>query len=167
MSEFRRAGTESIENAIKLIGKDWMLITVKDGDGANAMTASWGCLGELWHKPVAVCFVRPQRYTFGLTEEQDRFSLAFFDEEYREALRICGTKSGRDCDKLALSGLSCSEIDGVSVINEAKMVLICRKLYADYLREESFLDKSVLDNYKLKDYHRVYVAEIEQVLVKD
>ena len=47
------------------------------------------------------------------------------------------------------------------------MVLICRKLYADYLREESFLDKSVLDNYKLKDYHRVYVAEIEQVLVKD
>lgn len=164
---FRRVETENIENAIKLIGKDWMLITVKDGEGANAMTASWGCLGELWNKPVAVCFIRPQRYTFGLAEQQDRFSLAFFDEQYRDALRLCGTKSGRDCDKLALAGLTASDVDGVSVINEARLVLICKKLYVDYIREEGFLDKSLLANYPQKDYHKIYVAQIEQVLIKE
>ena len=164
---FRRVETDNIENAIKLIGKDWMLITVKDGEGANAMTASWGCLGELWNKPVAVCFIRPQRYTFGLAEQQDRFSLAFFDEQYRDALRLCGTKSGRDCDKLALAGLTASDVDGVSVINEARLVLICKKLYVDYIREEGFLDKSLLANYPQKDYHKIYVAQIEQVLIKE
>lgn len=166
MNDFHRIETEELQNAIKLIGKDWMLITARDGDRVNAMTASWGCLGELWNKPVAVCFIRPQRHSFSLVEAQDRITLAFLDENYRDALRICGTKSGRDCDKLALSGLSCSEIDGVPVIDQATTVLICRKLYADDLREQCFIDSSLLSNYPSKDYHRVYVLEIEQALTR-
>ena len=155
-----------LDNALKLIGKDWMLITVKDGEGANAMTASWGCMGVLWNKPVAVCFIRPQRYTYGLAENEERMSLAFFGEGYREALSLCGSKSGRDCDKLSLAGLTVSDVDGVPVIDQASTVIIGKKLYADDLKEDNFVDKAMLDNYKSKDFHRIYVLEIQKVLIK-
>ena len=155
-----------LDNALKLIGKDWMLITVKDGEGANAMTASWGCMGVLWNKPVAVCFIRPQRYTYGLAENEERMSLAFFGEGYRDALSLCGSKSGRDCDKLSLAGLTVSDVDGVPVIDQASTVIIGKKLYADDLKEDNFVDKAMLDNYKSKDFHRIYVLEIQKVLVK-
>ena len=155
-----------LDNALKLIGKDWMLITVQDGEGANAMTASWGCMGVLWNKPVAVCFIRPQRYTYGLAENEERMSLAFFGEGYREALSLCGSKSGRDCDKLSLAGLTVSDVYGVPVIDQASTVIIGKKLYADDLKEDNFVDKAMLDNYKSKDFHRIYVLEIQKVLSK-
>ena len=160
---------EALENAVKLIGSDWMLITTKDAenDRVNAMTASWGCLGVLWNKPVCVCFVRPQRHTFGLLEDSERFSVAFLDEEYRKALRLCGTKSGRDCDKLSEAGLSAAELDGVPVIAEARLVLVCRKLYADDLKKEGFLDDSLLSNYLADDFHRMYVSVIEAAYVAE
>ena len=155
------------ENSLKLIGKDWMLITVPDKDKVNAMTASWGCMGVLWNKPVAFCFIRPQRYTFGLAEESDRFSLCFMGEEYRDALAFCGKKSGRDCDKLAELSLDTEKEDGVDVISQARMALVCRKLYADDIKECAFVDKSLLSNYAAADYHKMYVMEIEKVIVKE
>lgn len=169
MQGFHEIAATSVDNAMTLIGKQWMLITVKDevAGRVNAMTASWGALGVLWGKNVAVCFVRPQRHTYGLAEKSERFSLAFFKEGYRDALKICGTKSGRDCDKLAMAGLTTVTCDGVPVIAEADFVLICRKIYADDLREESFVDPALLDNYAAKDYHRVYVCEIEAAYQRD
>ena len=146
-----------------------MLIPVRDENQnrVNAMTASWGTLGVLWNKPVAICFVRPQRHTFGLIEAQDRFSLCFLGEEHRDALKICGTKSGRDCDKLAMCGLTPTETDGVAAIADARVILVCRKLYADDLKEDSFLDRDLLANYAAGDYHRMYVCEIEAAYIKD
>ena len=166
MNDYVEISPYKLDNALKLIGKDWMLITVKDGEGANAMTASWGCMGVLWNKPVAVCFIRPQRYTYGLAENEERMSLAFFGEGYREALSLCGSKSGRDCDKLSLAGLTVSDVDGVPVIDQASTVVIGKKLYADDLKEDNFVDKAMLDNYKSKDFHRIYVLEIQKVLIK-
>lgn len=160
---FREIAPSALENAIKLIGKDWMLITTEDQErsNVNAMTASWGCLGVLWNKPVCICFVRPQRHTFTLLEKTERFSLAFFGEEYRAALTLCGTKSGRDCDKLWESGLHAAKADGVPVIAEARILLICRKLYADDLKKENMLDPGLLSHYANNDFHRAYVCEIE------
>ncbi len=151
-------------NAHKIIGKDWLLITARDGEGANAMTASWGALGELWGKHVAVCFIRPQRHTFSLAEKEERVSLAVLGEEHRAALKICGSKSGRDCDKLSLAGISTSEYDGVPVINEAQLLIICRKLYADDIKEDCFIDRAMLEHYGARDFHRMYIYEIEKVL---
>ena len=78
-TNWTRLAPAELENAIKLIGSDWMLITAKDEPAGrvNAMTASWGCLGVLWNKPVCVCYIRPQRHTFGLVEREERFSFAF------------------------------------------------------------------------------------------
>ena len=164
MDNFYEISPNELGNASELIGNRWMLITAKDNDKVNAMTASWGCLGVLWNKPVAVGFVRPQRHTFGLTETEERISLAFLDEDRRDALKLCGTKSGRDMDKITAAGLTTELFDGVPVICEARTLLICRKLYVGNIEESGFVDKKLLDNYKLADYHRVYVWEIEKVL---
>lgn len=166
---WRRIAPEELGNAMKMIGKDWMLIVAKDEkeNKVNGMTASWGFLGIMWNQPVAVCMIRPQRYTYGLAEAEERMSLAFFSEEYRDALRLCGTKSGRDCDKLAEAGLSTEELDGVPVIREAETVLVCRKLYVGDLVKEGFLDPSLLAHYKQEDYHRMYVCKIEGAYVKE
>lgn len=166
---WRRIAPEELGNAMKMIGKDWMLIVAKDEkeNKVNGMTASWGFLGIMWNQPVAVCMIRPQRYTYGLAEAEERMSLAFFSEEYRDALRLCGTKSGRDCDKLAEAGLNTEELDGVPVIREAETVLVCRKLYAGDLIKEGFLDPSLLAHYKQEDYHRMYVCKIEGAYVKE
>ncbi len=172
MNDFREITPESLENAFRLIGKDWMLITAKGQDEGgketvNTMTASWGGMGVLWNKPVAFCFIRPQRYTHTLTEQSDRFSLSFFSEEYRSALRLCGTKSGREIDKFAATGLTPTTIESTPCIKQARIVLLCRKLYADTLKAESFLDPALLQNYKDGDFHTVYVAEIEKILVSN
>ena len=156
-------------NAMKMIGDDWTLITAEKKDGSvNAMTASWGFMGVLWNKPVCAVFIRPQRHTLGFAEEAERLSLTFFDEAYRAALRLCGTKSGRDTDKIAEAGLTlCHTDSGVPYFGEAKTVLVCRKLYEDALKPECFLDAGIrAANYPAEDYHKVFVCEIERVLVK-
>lgn len=165
MDGFIKISPKELGNAMKMIGTDWTLITVRDKaqDKVNAMTASWGTMGVLWNRNVAIVFVRPQRYTYGLIGDEERFSLAFFgDNEYRDALALCGKESGRDCDKLALSGLSTVDCGDVPIIREAKTLLVCRKLYEDDLRENCFIDKDMLKFYKEKDYHRFYVCEIEE-----
>ena len=169
MKNYRKLTPAELDGVFDLIGKDWMLITAKGKnekgeDTVNTMTASWGCMGFLWKRPVAFCFVRPQRYTYPLTEQAEYFSLSFFEEKYREALRLCGTKSGRDLDKFAAAGLTPLEHDGVPVIGEARLTLICRKLYADDLKKEGFCVPELLSHYVNDDFHRMYVLEIEQIL---
>ena len=94
------------DNFIHDIGSDWMLITAGDHVRHNAMTASWGGVGVIWGFPVAVAVIRPQRYTFGLVEQNDTLTLSFLPEQYREALKYCGSHSGRDEDKLHNAGLA-------------------------------------------------------------
>ena len=94
------------DNAVQLIGHDWMLVTAGTPEHFNMMTASWGGLGFMWKRPVAFVVIRPQRYTFGFIEKGEEFTLSFFSHEYHKALSVCGTTSGRDTDKVAASGLT-------------------------------------------------------------
>ena len=172
MKNFHKLTAAELDGVFERIGGDWMLISAagkneKGEDALNTMTASWGGMGVLWNRPVAFCFVRPQRYTYRFTEQAERFSLSFFDEGYRAALRLCGTKSGRDIDKFAAAGLSPVMENGVPVIAEARLNLICRKLYVDTLKKEGFVLPELLANYTAGDYHRVYVVEIEEILERD
>ena len=158
------------DNFFARIGDDWMLITAENSHGeVNTMTASWGCAGILWNKPVAICFIRPQRYTYGIVEDADTLTLSFFAEgQHRDALRYCGTKSGRDGDKFAATGLTVDHAEnGTPYIGEANLVLVCRKLYADDLKENCFFDPEMLKHYAARDYHRFYICEIAEVLVRE
>ncbi len=167
MKNFHEIAPAELENVCRLFGENWALITVADGDKVNAMTASWGGVGILWHKPVAFIFVRPQRHTFTLVEKESTLSLCFLDEEWRDALRLCGTKSGRDTDKLAEAGLTANHENGTPFVDESRLVILCRKLYAGDLEEACFLDPAEFSHYKNKDFHRMYICEIEKVLLRD
>ena len=94
------------QNVFSMIGEQWMLVTAGTAERCNTMTASWGGLGVLWGKPVATVYIRPQRYTLEFVEREDCFTLSFFGEEYRKALALCGSKSGRDVDKVKECGFT-------------------------------------------------------------
>jgi len=154
------------ENVFKLIGSDWMLITAGTKDSFNTMTASWGGMGVLWNKPVTYIFVRPQRYTYEFLEKNKSYSLSFFDEKYRKALTICGSKSGRDIDKVKEAGLTSVVSDnGIVHFSEAKLVVECSKLYYQDIDPSHFLDKSINELYD-NDYHRMYIGEITGIVKK-
>lgn len=156
------------ENFIQTIGKEWMLVTAGNSTKYNTMTASWGGIGFIWNKPVVFVFIRPQRYTFEFTERESDFTLSFFEEQYHEALQLCGSKSGRDIDKAAATGLV-PEIteNGNVTFQQARLVLECKKLYADMISPELFIDKSLIDKwFAAGDFHKMYVAEIVQAYSK-
>ena len=149
-------------NFFNKIGSDWALLSASKEGKCNGMTIAWGGTGILWRKSVFFCFVRPQRYTKEFCESSDIITLSFFDEDKREALKICGSKSGRDCDKLALAGLTpvigkMGEVD----YEESRITLIGKKLYAQDLTDDSFIDKELLEEiYPERDFHTMYVCEI-------
>lgn len=155
------------QNPFKLIGSDWMLITAKTEKGFNSMTASWGGMGFLWEKNVCFCFIRPQRYTFQFVDQSDLFTLSFFTEEYREALELFGTKSGRDVDKVALTGLHpLHQQDGTVWYKEARLVIVCRKIYYQDLIPGNFIDAAIDQYYRNHDYHRMFIGEIQKCLMR-
>lgn len=154
------------ENPVSLINDSWGLLTAGDENGWNTMTVSWGAIGELWNKDVAIAFVRPQRYTKEFIDGSDYFTLCFFDEEYRKALQLCGTKSGRDIDKAQATGLTPLFQCGTTAFEQAKLILVCRKIACQDMNPQGFIDKSIENNYKNGDYHTTYVGEIVKVLEK-
>lgn len=156
------------DNPIHLVGKEWMLITAGTPGHSNTMTASWGAIGELWFKPVCFCFVRPQRYTYEFMEKGGAFTLSFFEEKYKPQLNFCGSRTGRETDKVQECGFSPEAAGNGSVyFNEARLVLECKKLYFQDLDEANFLDDSIVKNYPQKDYHRMYVGEITRALLAE
>ncbi|MHB8846404.1 MAG: flavin reductase family protein [Nitrospirota bacterium] len=155
------------DNPFKLIGADWMLITAGAAESYNTMTASWGGLGVLWERKVATCYIRPNRHTFGFVERSPNFSLSFFGEQHRKALQYCGTHSGRNTDKVKDAGLTPVKEGGFIYFNEARLVLVCRKLYAQDIDPALFLDPAIESMYPQKDYHRMYIGEIVKCLRKD
>lgn len=155
------------ENVFEEIGNKWMLITSGEKEKFNTMTASWGAEGVLWNKNVSFIFVRPQRYTFEFLEKSDFYSLSFFDFKYREKLLYCGRNSGREVDKIKNSGLTPVFKEEVPYFKEAEKVMICKKIYSDFLNPGCFKDKSLDQNYENKDYHKMYVGEILKCLMRD
>lgn len=157
------------ENVFELIGKRWMFITAGGEAKCNTMTASWGGMGVLWGKPVATVYIRPQRYTNEFVEANDRLTISFVPEQFRKALAYCGAHSGREGDKISAAGLNSAVTqDGVPYIAQADMVLQCRKMYVDKLDGAKFINQNVVEQwYPEKDFHYIYVCEIEHIYVKE
>ena len=157
------------DNTFELIGSDWMLISAGNPDKYNTMTASWGGFGVLWNKNICWCVIRPQRYTYEFMEQAENFTLSFFEDDYRTALEICGTKSGRDIDKAAASGITpiSGDLPGTMAFGEARLIIECKKLYYQDLDPKNFLDPTIIANYPLADYHRMYIGEIVNCKAKD
>jgi flavin reductase (DIM6/NTAB) family NADH-FMN oxidoreductase RutF len=154
-----------------LFHNQWVLLT--DGDFSagqfNTMTIGWGAIGTLWSKPFAFVAVRHSRYTYEFMEKYDSFTLSAFPEDYHKALSLLGTRSGRDGDKIAESGLTpvASEIVAAPSFAEAEIVIECQKNYWNDLNPAHFLDERIHNQYPNRVFHRIYYGEILGVFGTD
>jgi flavin reductase (DIM6/NTAB) family NADH-FMN oxidoreductase RutF len=153
-------------NVFEVLNSGWMLLTAGDYRHHNCMTVSWGFLGTFWAMPVAVAGVRPQRHTFKFIEQAESFTLCAFSDRYRDALTLCGTKSGRDCDKVTETGLTPIRLEEVEVPGyaEAELIIECRIVYADELKGKNFMDKSIVSEiYPERDYHKLFYGKVVNI----
>ena len=142
----------------------WFLLTAGEfeGVGFNTMTVSWGALGTMWNLPMAQVVVRPSRHTHAFIARCDTFTLCAFPEELRPALAYCGSRSGRDVDKMEATGLTPIASGQVAApgFDQAELIIECRKVYHDRIRPEHFLADYIEPHYGGSDYHDVYYGQI-------
>ena len=163
----RRIAPEDVENAVRLFDKDWMALAVGSKGDMNAMTISWGGMGELWGRPVVTVYVSSSRYTYSFMERNDYFTVTAFPETMRNALIYIGRHSGRDGDKLAPAGLTAEYTAlGNPVFKEARLALECRIIYKVPFDAEK-MDKDVRHVYDNgMGIHTMYIGEIVNVWAK-
>lgn len=157
---FRQIDHKEFNNCFDKFKNEWALLSVGPLDNHNAMTVAWAGLGYLWRKEVAFIFVRPSRHTFKFSENNDFFALSFFDEQYRDALSYYGTKSGRDVNKDEACNFHPFELNNVTIYEEARTTIICKKIYADDIKPELFLDNDLEKCYPDHSYHKMYICEV-------
>ena len=156
-----------IVRAHEIWSRQWLALTCGDFDQQdfNTMTGGWGACGTMWSRPFALVVVRPQRHTFTFMERYDSFTLCAFPETCREALQLLGSKSGRDTDKVAQSGLTPIASGKVAApgYEEAELIVECRKMYDQDLDPRRFMNPAIEELYPNRDYHRMYFGEIVAV----
>ena len=148
------------------LDKRWMLLAAGPFSGAfNAMTISWGALGTVWNKPFAMTLVRPTRHTYGFMEQGPDFTLSVFPEDLKKRVHgVFGTKSGRDMDKVAATGVTPIPSTQVTApgFDEAELILECRHIYRDDLDPTLFMAPEIHKLYN-DDHHRFWFGEVVAV----
>ncbi|MGF7109938.1 hypothetical protein [Treponema pedis] len=179
--KMQKATPELVDKLIKPVTsitgehREGFLVTAGSGterEKWNTMTAGWGGIGYLWNKITACVVIRPTRYTYEFAEREDYITLSFFDskdKKMREALSICGTKSGRDIDKAEVTGLKPVLLEeGAVGFEQAKINIVCRKLYRSRFDPDLFSDPQIIINaYPKRDFHYVYICEILSIYTKE
>lgn len=155
-------------NPFERIGTDWALVTAENQEKVNSMTVSWGGVGVLWGKNVCFVFIRDTRYTKEFIDKNESFSLTFFSKEFGHgALKYLGAVSGRDEDKLKAAHLHVDYCMDTPYIDEGNFVIICRKMSATRITEDSFIEPELKEKwYADGNMHTMYVGEILEVLAR-
>lgn len=154
---------KNLDVAMEYLHKQGAFLTSKSNGKVNTMTISWGSVGFMWGKPVFMALVRPQRYTNEFIETSKSFTVSIpFNNNFKKALGICGSKSGRDIDKEKEANITF--VDGknekFTVIDGCDVYYECKVLYNSRLKTEE-LPKDIKDNfYGNGDTHILYFAEI-------
>lgn len=152
------------------IGKGVLLTAAADGK-VNTMTIGWGTLGIEWGKPIFIAFVRESRYTKELLDKNPEFTVNIPYGEYdKSILSICGTRSGRDMDKVQELGLTLEPSDTISVpgIRQLPLTLECQVIYRQE-QDENAIDAESKKRYYPEDpqgdYHTAYYGKITAAYV--
>ena len=144
-----------------------ILLTTKGKSGVNTMTIGWGTIGIEWGKPMFVAYVRESRYTRQLLDENPEFTVNCPVGEFDgKILGFCGTKSGRDFDKIQEMSLTLEAPEKISVpgIQEFPLTLECKVVYknpqaTDHLPQE-VLARYYPEKNGVRDFHYAFYGEI-------
>lgn len=138
-------------------------LTVKSGEIVNTMTIGWGSIGYLWRKPVFVVMVRQSRYTYGLMEDAKDFTVSVpLNGRLKEALNFCGTKSGKEINKIENAHLTLGESKNVKApyIGECDVIIECKIVYKQAMDSAALDTEIVSKSYREGDLHTFYYGEI-------
>lgn len=155
-----------------------VLVTSKAGDKVNSMTISWGMMGIEWGKPVFITVICEGRFTRELLEKNGEFTVNIpLDDSQKKILGFCGSKSGRDMDKIQELGLTLEEPEEISVpgIKELPLTLECRVIYKQK-QDIAAMDKETVEKFypqnvdssftgSNRDVHIAYYGEIVNAYV--
>lgn len=128
--------------------------------GNNVMTIGWGFIGYMWRKRVFIAPVRESRFTREFIDKTGEFAVSIPREgELKSALKLAGTKSGRDVDKLGEIDSHKAEKVNTVLIDGAEKYYEC-KVLANIPINKSDLDDSIKGFYDDDDMHILYIGEI-------
>ncbi len=144
--------------------KEWGLLTAGTKDDFNSMTVSWGGMGTIWNKPVVFLFVKPVRYTHEFVARHEELTVSFFDEKYRKALGVFGSRSGRDTDKPRAAGLTPKPLAKGVTYAEAKETLVCRKLFMQQMDKDAIPEVFQKSFYSMPGEAKSHCFVIAEVL---
>lgn len=153
--------TERMSEAITALANDGAFLTVSANGTTNTMTIGWGTIGYIWGKPIMMVMVRPSRHTFGLLEQADEFTVSIPLSGLKEELKFCGSKSGREIDKISVCNLPTSAGQTVSapVIADCDLHYECKVVFKSEM-DPACLTESYRKWYAKGDYHTLYFGEI-------
>ncbi len=159
MYKFGEFSKETLEQ----LANKGVFFTVKDGDKVNTMTIGWGSLSQYWGQEIFIAPIRHSRYTFELLKNSDEFTISVpLNNQFDEALKICGTVSGRDGNKFEKANLKLKDAKEIStpIIDGCDIYYECKILSFTDLKKED-LDKETQERwYQNGDMHRLYFAKI-------
>ncbi len=145
--------------------KKWALVTAGNSlENFNTMTISWGGLGTLWSKPVATVYVKPIRYTYQFLNDNDYFTVSFYDESYKKDLGLLGRLSGKDTDKVSQTKLTPVMMKDSVTFKEAKVTLLCKKIYWQDLDINQMPHDVIQTYYETEAPHRMYIGEVVEII---
>ena len=157
-------------NVFEMFINQWALVTAGTSDSFNTCTIGWGSLGTIWcgfkdTKPIVTIYVRPDRYTYEFLKHNEQFTVSFFPKEYKKALGYLGSHSGRDGDKVKVSGLTPKPIHQSITFEEANLTFVCKKIYDAPFEWERMSDdvKKVYEDMKVDTLHCMFIGEILDV----
>lgn len=166
MEGFKKIEPTQIPGNVIKMWNDYFIITAGNDELFNPMAGGWGGLGNLFNRPVAYCFIDPSRYTYGIMQKHDTYTLTFYSPAHQDAVQYVGTHSGRDGDKVAGSKLTpITTPSGSKAFAEAWLVIECKKIATQLLTPSSVTDPAVKAKYPDKQTE-LFVGEIIGVWMK-
>lgn len=153
--------------------KNGSLLTCKEADYVNTMSIAWGQIGIEWNKLIFTTFIRTGRFTHQMLEKSGEFSVNIpMNGKVAEIIKYCGTKSGKDTDKIKDLNLTLVESEHISApaIKELPLTLECKVLYKQ-LQDKEAIPKAICEQAypddvpssnpnANRDYHTMFMGEI-------
>jgi flavin reductase (DIM6/NTAB) family NADH-FMN oxidoreductase RutF len=151
---------DAYSETVKKLGDGGLLLA--SGETGNPMTIGWGTIGIIWGRPMFVVLVRPSRYTFGLLEDCGEFVVDVPTQDLKKEVALCGSKSGRDIDKIEECGFTLEKSRNVAVpyIKQCPVHYECRVVHKNSVINADLAPEIVQQSYPSGDFHRVYYGQI-------
>jgi flavin reductase (DIM6/NTAB) family NADH-FMN oxidoreductase RutF len=152
---------------LQAVGKGVLMTTKADGQ-VDTMTIGWGTMGIQWGKPIFIAYVRESRHTKTLVDKNPEFTINVpLGRCDKNILGFCGTKSGRDVDKIEALGLTLEEGETVSVpaIRELPLTLECKVIYKQEQVKEAIAPENLERYYGDGDFHTAYYGQITDAYI--